>query len=166
MEKYKKFVIPTMILSTFIVIAIPLSIYILSLPLSQIADEGCRGFSGYHLTNCIAYYQREGHVSVLQHYANAALWLLWIGLFIVGVCSFFVFPLISFTRTLQVYILVLGLLITLLLACLPLILFAEPVSNGFIFAFALVIGLLAFELAFVSSTKKAIATEELILYMP
>jgi len=165
MGKHKKF-IPALILSVFIIMAIPLSVYILSLPVAQITNEGCRGFSGYHLTNCIAYYQRQGYESVLQHYADAALMTLWIGLFTGGGCSFFVFPRFSLSRTLKVYILVLGLLITLFLACLPLILFAELIFNGLIFALSLIMGFLACELALVSSTKRSVTIEGLVLSLP
>lgn len=166
MGKYKKKIISALILSIFIIIAIPLSAYILSLPVSQITERVCRSFAGYHLTNCIAYYQRQGYGDVLQHYADAALLILWIGLFIGGACSFFVFPRISLLRTLKVYTLVLGLLITLLLACLPLILFTELIVNGFIFALSFETGFLAFELALVSSTKGIVATEELVVSIP
>lgn len=161
MRTYKNSIRAT-ILSVFIASAIALSIYILSLPLTQIAHEGCNGFAGYHLTNCIAYYQRIGTVSVLQHYAYTALSILWSGVLIGSACSFFVFPRICFTRTLQVYIVFLGLLTTLLLICLPLILFTELSINGCIFALSLVIGFLACELALISKTKGYTGVEELV----
>jgi len=161
MGKYKKFVIPTGVLSVFIAIAMLLSGYILSLPLSQITDEDCSGFSGYQLTNCLAFYQRQGDVGILQYYAQIALWLLWIGLFIGGACSFFVFPRISLPHTLKVSILFLGFLSALLIAGLPLILFTELIINGFIFALSLVIVFLSLELALVSSTREVINIEEL-----
>lgn len=165
MGKYKKFVIPTIVLSVFIAIAMSLSEYILSLPFLQIAAEGCSGFSGYQLTNCIAFYQRQGEVGILQYYAQTALWILWIGLFIGGACSFFVFPRISLSSTLKVYILFLSLLSALILAGLPLILFTELIINGFIFALSLVIVFLSLELALISPTKKIVATEELVTSM-
>ena len=160
MEKYKKFVIPAMVFTAFIAIAIPLSVYILSLPHSQIANEGCSGFSGDQLTNCLAYYQRQGDADVLQHYAQIALGILWIGLFMGVVCSFFVFSRISLSRTLKGSILFLGLLSALLIAGLPLILFTELIVNGFLFALSLVIGFLTIELALVSPTKEVVAPEE------
>ncbi len=132
MEKYKKFIVPAIALGVFIGIAIPVTLYILSLPLSQIASNGCRGFSGYQLSNCIAYYQRQGDLGVLQLYAQIALWTLWIGLFTGGVCTFFVFPRI----------------------------YAEPMTYGFCFALSLVIGCLALGLFLVSPTKGAVATKE------
>lgn len=162
---YKKWILPTIILGVFVAIAIPLSISILSLPLVQIAQEGCRGFSSYHLTNCIAYYQRTGAVSGLHFYTYLALSILWIGLLVVGVSTFLVFPRISFTRTLQAYILFLGLLATLLLICLPLILFTELIVNGCIYALSLVIGFLACELAVVSKAKRYAGIEELVSFL-
>jgi hypothetical protein len=158
MEKYKKFVIPAIVLSVFMAIAIPLSVYILSLPVLQITYEDCSGFSSYQLTNCIAFYQRQGDLDVLQQDAQTALWILWTGLFIGGACSFFVFPRISLPPTLKVSILFLGLLSALLLAGLPLVLFAELIVNGFLFVLSLVIAFLAFELALVSPTKEVVDT--------
>ena len=153
MGKNQKFINPAIIFSIFFTAAIPLSGYILSLPLSQITGEGCSGFLGYQLINCIAFYQRQGDVDVLQQYAQTALWILWIGLFIGGACSFFVLPRIALPRTLKVNILVFGLLSALLLASFSLILYPELIFNGFIFALSLVIGFVALELALVSPTK-------------
>jgi hypothetical protein len=160
MEKYKKFIVPALVFGVFIVTAIPVSLYILSLPLSQITGEGCSGFSGYQLSNCIAFYQRQGDVGVLQHYAQIALGMLWIGLSTGGVCTFFVFPRISLSGTLKGILLFIGLLSALLLAAAPLYLFAELITYGFCFALALVIGCLALELFLVSPAKEVVATEE------
>jgi len=165
-KKYKKLITSAGICSVFIALAIPLHFYILSLPLTQIAEGNCSDFSGYHLANCIAFYQRKGDVEALQEYAYAALWILWAGLFIGGVCSFFVFPRFALSLTLKVYILVFGLLIALLLACIPLILFAELITDGFIFTLSLVTGLLTVELALVSSTRRVISMVEPVALLP
>lgn len=162
MRTYSKRLVPLTILSVFITLAILLSIYIVSLPLVQITHEGCNGFSGYHLTNCIAYYQRIGTLHDLQRYVYLALALLWSGVLIASICAFFVFPRIFLTRTLRAYIVFLGLLTMVLLICLPLILFTELVINGCIYALALVIGFLACELALVSKTKRYSGVKELL----
>ena len=160
MKKYKKFAIPTIVFSIFIVIAILLSLYILSLPLSQITNGDCSGFSDYQLTNCIAFYERQGDIDVVQQYAQTAFWMLWTGLFVGATCSFFVFPRISLPYRLKVDILFLGLLTALLIAGLPLALFTKPIINGFLFALSLIIGFLVFELVLVTPTKEVVATEE------
>lgn len=159
MKKYKKFIITTIVLSVFIAIAIPLSLYILSLPILQITGEGCSGFSGYQLTNCIAFYQRKGDLGILQQYAQIALCVLWIGLCIGGACSFFVFPRVSLPGILKVNVLFLGLLGAFLIAGLPLILFTELIFNGIIFALSVVISFLTLELVLVSPRKEVITTE-------
>lgn len=153
MEIYKKFVVPALVWCVFIVIAIPLSAFILSLPLAQITEEGCSGFSGYQLTNCLAFYQREGDLEVLQNYAQAAIWILWIGLLLGGACSLIVLPHMAIPRTQKVIIPLLGLLTALLLAGLPLILFTELTVNGLIFALSLVCAFLSLEIGLASPTK-------------
>lgn len=160
MEKYKKFIVPALVFGMFIVIAVPVSLYILSIPLSQIAREECSGFSGYQLSNCIAYYERQGSLDVLQQNAQIALGMLWIGLITSGVCTFFVFPRIALSDSLKGILLVIGLLSAFLLVSTPLYLFAELITYGFCFAISLVLGCLALELFLVSSTKVVIATEE------
>jgi hypothetical protein len=161
MVKYKKIIIPAIVFGVFIVSAIPVSLYILSLPLSQITGTGCRGFSGYQLSNCIAFYQRQGEdLDVLQQYAQIALWTLWIGLFTGGVCTFFVFPRIPLSGTLKGILLFIGLLSALLLASTPLYLFTKLIIYGFCFALSLIIGCLAIEIFLVSPTKKVASTEE------
>ena len=161
MKKKTTFIIPAIACSLFIAIAIYLSVYILSLPLSQITNDGCSGFSGYQLNNCIAYYQRLGEVATLQQEAQTSLWMLWTGLFIGSVCSFLVFPRISLSRTRKAILLFLGLLGALLLAGLPLILFTQIIINGFIFGLSLVIAFLTFELVLISGTKEDFSVEKL-----
>jgi hypothetical protein len=160
MEQDKQLIVPAIVFGMLIIIAIPVSLYILSLPLSQITGEGCRGFSGYQLSNCIAYYQRQGDVGVLQQDVQIALWTLWIGLLTGGVCTFFVFPRISLSATLKGILLFIGLLSAFLLASAPLYLFAELITYAYCFALSLIIGCLALELFLVSPTKKVVATEE------
>ncbi len=153
-------IVPAIVFGVFIVIAIPVSLYILSLPLSQITGGVCSSFSGYQLSNCVAFYQRQGGADVLQQYAQIALWTLWIGLFTGGVCTFFVFPRISLSGTLKGILLFIGLLSALLLASTPLYLFAKLTTYGFYFALSLIIGCLALEIFLVSPTKEVASTEE------
>jgi hypothetical protein len=160
MGKYKRIVVPALVLGAFIALAIPLSVYILSLPFSQIASNGCSDFSDYQLANCMAFYQRQGDVEALQAAAQTALGILWVGLFLGGIGSFFVFPRFSLSRTRKAVILFLGLLGALLLAGLPLILSLEMVTNGYIFALSLLIGFLAFALTMATPTEEGGVTEE------
>jgi hypothetical protein len=165
MGKYKKFVIPAGVFGLFIVLAILISIYTLSLPLKEITNEGCQGFSSYQLDNCIAYYQRVGDLAILQRDAKIALWILWLGLLAGAACSFYLFPRILLSNAWKVNILFLGLLVALLVAGLPLILFTDLIANGFIFALSLVIAFLTLELVLVSSTKEVVYIDDIILSM-
>lgn len=165
MGKEKKWMIPALVCAIFVVIAAILSWYILSLPLAQITSEGCSGFSSYQLDNCIAYYQRTGDVAMLQHDAYVALLLLWGALFVGAACSFSVFPRISLSRVWKMNMLFSGSLIALLIAGLPLVLFTDLITDGFIFALSLVIGFLALEFALGTSTRETLSIEEFILSM-
>lgn len=164
MGNYRKFTLPALVFAVFVMVAIPISRYILSLPVSQIMNEGCSGFSSYQLTNCIAYYQRLGDIAILQWYAQMALWILWAGLFAGAACSFYLFPRISLSSIWKVNFLFLGFLIALLIAGLPLLLSFELIMNAFLFAFSLIIGLFTLELTLVSSISQAISLEEKILF--
>lgn len=163
METYKKWLIPALISAVFVIIAILLSLYILSLPLATITSKGCAGFSGYQLGNCIAYYQRLGDVATLQQDAEIALWILWCGLITGTACSFSVFPRISLSRTLKTNILLSGLLLALLLAGLPFFLLTDLIINGFIFTLSFLVIFLTIELTLISSTNVATSIEETVL---
>ena len=160
MGKYKKRMLPAGIAGIFIVLAVPLSLYILSLPLQEIRNEGCNGFSTYQLANCIAYYQRLGDVALLQRAAQTSLWVLWSGLFLGVLCSCYLFPRLSLSSTSKVSILFLGFLIASLLAGFPLILLSDLLINGLFFALALIIGFLTLELTLVSALREDSAREE------
>lgn len=164
MGKHKKWMIPALLLTLFVIIAIFLSLYILSLPLATITSQGCAGFSNYQLGNCIAYYQRLGDVATLQQEAEIALWILWFGLIAGLVCSFCVFPCISLSRTLKTNILLFGLLLALLLAGLPFFLLTDLIINGFIFTLSFLVIFLTVGLPLISSTNETRSMEDTALF--